>query len=275
MTPADRPWALYDALIAGVPDGITVTDAVIAHWCLVSTDAGTTGLAMTYRGGPHAGPEERDVVGKPLREVAVNVKSWNLEMAALGAAALNAWYNTPERLDRFGPSERGVEANTFSGRSAEHYSEGRTVVVGRFGGVDRFRSDDFVVLERQPEGADLPDPACEFVIPGADRVLITATTLINKTLPRLLQLAAGAETTLIGPSTVLAPDVFAGPVNKLAGAVVTDPKRCRRLAAVGASGKDMVGATEMYTLPLRRSAADPTETPTDPEPNRSREKERQ
>ena len=39
---------------------------------------------------------------------------------------------------------------------------------------------------------DMPDPACEYVLPQADFAFITGVTLENKTAPRLLELAKDA-----------------------------------------------------------------------------------
>lgn len=90
------PWELYGRLIGGVPEGITVTRALVNRWTVVGTDAGTMGVAMTHRGGP-TGPEPA-VVGAGLHEVAALATSWDLRLASLGVAALNAWYARPERL---------------------------------------------------------------------------------------------------------------------------------------------------------------------------------
>lgn len=67
------------------------------------------------------------------------------------------------------------------------------------------------------------DPACEYVIPGADYLFMTGVTLINKTAPRLLDLAANATTVFVGPSVVMAPFLFRWGVDMLAGSVVADP----------------------------------------------------
>ena len=70
------------------------------------------------------------------------------------------------------------------------------------------------------EAGDVPDPACEYVIPGADYLFMTGVTLINKTAPRLLDLAANATTVFVGPSVVMAPFLFRWGVDMLAGYAV-------------------------------------------------------
>ena len=39
----------------------------------------------------------------------------------------------------------------------------------------------------------MPDPACEYILSEQDVVIMTATTLINKTMPRLLALSRNAR----------------------------------------------------------------------------------
>ena len=56
---------------------------------------------------------------------------------------------------------------------------------------------------------------------------MTGVTLINKTMPRLLQLACGAKVVLVGPSVPLSPVFFQQGAYDLQGFVVTDPALCR------------------------------------------------
>lgn len=59
-------------------------------------------------------------------------------------------------------------------------------------------------------------------MPRQDVVFITGVTMINKTLPRLLELSKGAFVVLVGPSTPLAPFLFDYGVDVLSGTVVVD-----------------------------------------------------
>jgi uncharacterized protein (DUF4213/DUF364 family) len=91
------------------------------------------------------------------------------------------------------------------------------------------------VLERNPGPNDLPDPACEYVLPEQDFVFITATTITNKTMPRLLQLSRSASVFLVGPSTPFTPLLFNHGINTLAGTVVLDPESVWSAAQEGAA----------------------------------------
>ena len=91
------------------------------------------------------------------------------------------------------------------------------------------------MLERNcTQALDTPDPACEYVLPKSDYTFITGVTIINKTAPRLLDLAANATTVFVGPSVVMAPFLFRWGVDMLAGSVVADPDKARFAVKNGA-----------------------------------------
>ena len=64
--------------------------------------------------------------------------------------------------------------------------------------------------------------ACDELLPSCDTVIITASTLVNKTLPHLLELCRDAYTILVGPSCPMCPELLEHGIDRLAGLVVTD-----------------------------------------------------
>jgi uncharacterized protein (DUF4213/DUF364 family) len=64
----------------------------------------------------------------------------------------------------------------------------KVAVVGHFSLVEKQLGCkcSLSILEREPEGTDFLDSACEYILPEQDFVFITGMTLTNKTLPRLL-----------------------------------------------------------------------------------------
>ena len=153
------------------------------------------------------------LVHRSAFELALRLRSWEPLEASLGLAALNSL------IDPCG--ERG---NVF-----EHVcriAAGKTVtVIGRFPGNDRLaqaaRKSYF--LELEPEDGELPSSASEEVIPQSEIVVITATALINKTLPRLLALSGHALAVVLGPSTPMNDVLFRHGADIIAGVRVTDP----------------------------------------------------
>ena len=233
-----QPFDIYDALIDGLPAGVRVKSYINGRiWTMVETDEGAHGLAMTFDAATIPPLWAEDYIDRGLRDVAALSKSWNFPEAAVGMAAINAWYNERNRaLARgvvFPDRERGVQ-DAFSVYLAR--AEGKRVAtVGSFEKAMRVYRPvcELTVLERRPRPGEFPDTACEYILPQQDIVFVTGSAFVNKTMPRLLELCRNAETVLLGPTVPLAPQLFDFGVDCLAGFVVTEPEACRRLAATG------------------------------------------
>lgn len=244
-------WKLYNHLIGQIPEGIKVRDYCLGlHWSYVEADCGM-GVAFTTRGGGKR-RFKMDLRGMELRQVAELSKSWCFEEATIGIAALNAWYSRRELLDPLGctyanPAEYHAEGEREGSGPTDAFNAyrpaieaagttARVVVVGHFPHVaDIAEYAQLTVLERNcRDGLDTPDPACEYVMPQADFAFITGVTLINKTAPRLLNLAEKACTVMVGPSVVMTPFLLKWGVNELAGSVVNDPEKAKFAVSNGA-----------------------------------------
>jgi len=238
-------WKIYDELIDAVSPDLRVAECLMGiHWTLIRSNA--IGMALTPfdRGRAHisqggsiiAGIGKR-IAGLSVRRLAEYVKSWNPHEATLGLAAINSAFNSPEQVEKL--AGRSL-LNAPQVSAFVHYAElvrGKKVaVVGHFPDLDVLsKTCELTVLERNPGEGDLPDPACEYVLPGQDFVFITATALINKTLPRLLELSCNASTFLVGPSTPFAPVLFSHGIDTLAGTIVVDAKSVWQAAQEGAA----------------------------------------
>ena len=226
-------FALYDAIIAGVESRETIERAVIGErWALVETKE-NSGMAM-FTGGQSVAPMFSGFEGLTLREAAGAVKSWNLEEASLGLAAANAFYNTPERLEALGAR---ISMDVF-------YTDGidlcgRTVgIIGHMNGPKGLREQAKAVytLERVPQEGDFPDSACDYLLPQCDLVLITGSTLTNKTLPHLLELCERAIVILTGPSVPLCPALLDCGIDRIAGMAIADRGSIRERVESGQRG---------------------------------------
>lgn len=225
------PWQFYRALVDGIDPAITVTDAQVNRWAMVRTDHDAAGICAVYDGGPSSPSEAWQVQGRRLRDVAANVFSWDNRLAALGVAAINAYWNDPDRVAGLPGLRRGSGTNFFE-TAAATLGQRRTAIVGHFPIVDHLEGD-IVVLQREACGRDLPDAAAEYVLPGCEVVVITGSAVTNRTLPRLLELCATAQVHIVGPSTPAAPVAYPPCVGELAGSVVVDPDRAWHAVAMG------------------------------------------
>lgn len=237
-------WSLYDQMIAQIPEDVLVRVVVMgAHHCLVEAECGA-GVAALSRGGARL-RMERGWVGRPLRELAACVRSWDFEVASMGVAALNAWHNQRDRLGSLDLVAGAPSTDPFVflpavavRLSAEKNggSRPRAVVVGHFPHLAALAERaDVAVLERAARAdTDLPDTACEYLLPTCDLAVVTGMALANKTMPRLLELALGALTTVVGPSATICSPLLAAGADLIAGSVVADVALAREVVACGA-----------------------------------------
>ena len=211
---------LYDALIDGAASEEPVTAAFRGQcWTAVETDA-TFGMAMTNPVDTVPRLLTEEYRGMPLRKLAEAAKSWNLTEAGFGMAAVNAFYNTPERLQSLGAYEP-FENYCTDGLDLRGKRIG---VVGHLNMPERVRTEaaEIFILERDPQPGDYPDSACDWILPRCDVVIMTASTLVNKTLPHLLDLCRESYTILAGPSCPMCPALLELGLDRIAGLVITD-----------------------------------------------------
>lgn len=216
----DDFFALYDLLLSGMEGAQTVTSTVSGQcWTAVET-AHSFGMAMTTQGDTAPRMLGADYTGMPLKELARACKSWNLREAGFGMAAVNAYYNTPERLQRLKAHEP-FENYCTAGLNLRGQRIG---VVGHLNMPKSIREEasQVWILERNPRPGDYPDSACDDLLPRCDTVIITASALVNKTLPHLLSLCRSAYTILAGPSCPMCPKLLELGIHRLAGLVITD-----------------------------------------------------
>lgn len=227
-------WKLYDELIAAVPEDAVVTECLAGlSWFLVRSMG--TGVAMRPREIDAPLRNAGKIAGMKVRELAAWIKSWNWYEAAMGLAAINSALNAQEAmLKNCGMSlDEMPDQDVFTCMRDELRGK-RVAVVGHFHNLERI-SDicELTILERKPVPGDMPDPACEYILSEQDVVIMTATTLINKTMPRLLALSRKARVVVAGPSTPMHPLMFEYGVEQLGGLVVEDSASVWRAVAEG------------------------------------------
>jgi uncharacterized protein len=90
------------------------------------------------------------------------------------------------------------------------------------------------------------------LLPSCSIAIITATALINNTLPPLLQSCHNCRAVaIVGATTPLAPEVFASKgVTLLSGIVVTDPQGLLRQVSEGGGMGSFKGYMQKVNLPL-------------------------
>lgn len=189
--------------------------------------------------------------GRPVREYLDDIFGENILRRTLGIAALNAlsvaaWEQSPPQDYEI---LMGVDA--FDELDAARYP--KTVVVGAL--VPMLKKlmaagADFHVLEQDPRTLKeretpyyLPPERAAECVPEADLLVITGVTILNNTLPGLLQMAKpGAEILITGPTASMLPEAFfARGVTMLGGIKVTKPDELLNIISEGGSGYHFFG----------------------------------
>ncbi|MDD7267815.1 MAG: DUF364 domain-containing protein [Lachnospiraceae bacterium] len=234
-------WELYDTLLAGMEQADAVVEEIIVGEAWTGVIAGGhMGVAMTVRQpGPQASFAPK--AGQTLRETAEAIRSWKLEEASIGMAAINCFYN---HVNRF---RGGAGKDVFY--ENRDLIKGKTVAtIGHFplSLVFTEAAKELYILERVPSDGDYPDSACEYLLPTCDVVFVTGSSLINKTVTRLLQLAGGAVI-LTGPSVPMAEELLDFGITELAGFCVSDVEAARQ-TIIGNSCRGIFRTGQMINM---------------------------
>lgn len=216
----------YDDLMSGIPESqrfLPVRNIFVGcRWTLVQTQK--LGLAYTYRLSHNPPIKEAGfLTRKTCWELIQYLKSWNFMEASIGMATLNSLLDMP-----------GEPVNAYE-YVLERIAGRRVAVVGHFPFLPKIKAvaKTLWVTEKDPQEGDLPDVAAEEYLPQAEIVLITGTTFINKTIPRLLELSSNSETILLGPTVPLSPVLFDYGVDIIGGSRIIDDELTRRAVFEG------------------------------------------
>ena len=220
---SERKSNLLNAVVDTLPDGESVHVSIGTHWTAVVVEVDgeqRCGLASTL-GGSHVHgvadiPQAGQLESLTGLELAAFTQETQPVMVSVGVAAINALLpQHPSTWTNVNAEE--VIANNGAGKSV--------ALIGHFPFVSRLRPrvGNLHVLEIDPQPGDLPETAAQEILPTADVVAITAMTLLNRTMEKLLKLCSqDALIILMGPSTPLSSVFFDNGIDLLCGSIVTD-----------------------------------------------------
>jgi len=204
------------------------------------------------------------LAGRPAADLAREALSGHGIRRAVGIATVNAladccWQRRPH-------PEVELRAGIDAFDATEIRRGDRVVVVGAFVPFLKElkrRGQPFLVLEQDPatlKADELPffrpaEQAAE-ILPEADVVLITGSTLVNNTLEALLALVPReARVTIVGPTVGMLPDAFLARGADILGCVrITAPDAFLDLLAEGGSGYHFFGRSAQKLVLARRPA---------------------
>jgi uncharacterized protein (DUF4213/DUF364 family) len=267
--------AMIGTILGSELDEITIERAVIGLFFTgVKLSNGTAGTSATpIKSIPEAVccpssamamPFPGKLRGRRAADLAREALSGHGIRRAVGIATVNAladccWQRRPHPEIQL---HCGIDA--FDETDIRHGD--KVVVVGAFVPFLKElkrRSQAFLVLEQDPatlKADELPffrpaERAAE-ILPEADVVLITGSTLVNNTLEDLLALTRrDARVTVVGPTVGMLPDAFLARGADVLGCVrITEPDVFLDLLAEGGSGYHFFGRASQKLVLSRRPA---------------------
>lgn len=231
-----------DVKIADVRVGIGYTAVLL--------DNGYCGLTFTFRSelGPQCAQIEEAglLIGKPCEELLEWAMDINLVKSSIGLAVINGLLQKELKGYATGDALSGIDIR-----------QGDIIgVIGYYKPIiDKFtaKSSKLYIFERHITGEGiLPDWAEDIHLPECDVVIISGTTLLNKTADHILEKSKNArEIVIMGPTTSLSPVVFKeSGVNILAGVRVVDPLKVLHIVSQGGGGLSLGDSIEQVYFRL-------------------------
>jgi hypothetical protein len=230
---------ILEAIIADVrpprskPSGVWLG----LHWTAVASKY--TGMAHTFKSGEAQSIRNGGKLSSSsLKDLCRLALSDNTLEASVGCAALNSQLEP-----------RGRKGNIES--QFRKLAKGKCVsIIGRFPFNDDVRklASKCHILELNPVGDELPSTMADDVLPKCDLNIITATTLINHTLDRLLELGSGGKNIVLGPTTPFSDVLFERGADILAGVRVTDTRELASSITQGVKKFREIGGIEPLFL---------------------------
>lgn len=188
---------------------------------------------------------------KPVLKYLDDIFSQKPMKKALGIAVLSALSNYCWEKGFFNYLDRKMSVDAIDCIEVEKYNH--PVVIGAiipFLRLMKMNEKDYTVIEldkRALKGDELdhfaPVEKTDEIVPKADLLVITATTLINGTLEHILEIAnPEAKVIVLGPTASLAPHAFfKRGVDILGGDYITNPNKMLDSLAEGGSGYHFYG----------------------------------
>jgi uncharacterized protein (DUF4213/DUF364 family) len=234
---------ILEDLLAALDSNASVRDIRqgVFHTAVLSRHCGLAATlprdALTQK--PPLVREAGTLLSRSARELLGMVHSDRILEAAIGMAAINSLIQIDEAAC--------VELNAAD-LILEKGQGKRVAVVGHFPFLPRVRekAETLWVIEKNPKEGDLEEADAERVIPQADLVALTGTSLTNHTLEHLLALCdPKAYVLMLGDTVPLSPVLFDYGVDALSGTKVVDADLALACVSQGANFRQIKGTKRL------------------------------
>ncbi|WP_291490679.1 DUF364 domain-containing protein [Desulfurella sp.] len=164
------------------------------------------------------------IIGKKAIELLNGIFSYNLLDSALAIACANAILNKPQE-------------NYFDFLNLIE-KEHTVVMVGYFAPIIeniKKRAKSLKIIERDPRFESLPDWASYFELKNCDIAIISATTLVNKTIDSILNFSSASYNIILGATCTMSDQAFSNTkATHLCGISVSDKDKIKTLISLAA-----------------------------------------
>lgn len=164
------------------------------------------------------------IIGKKAIELLNGIFSYNLLDGALAIACANAILNQPQE-----------NYFDFLNLIEKHH---RVVMIGYFAPIIeqiKQRAKSLKIVERDNRFKSLPDYAAFYELKECDIAIISATTLVNKTIDSILSFSSAKYNILLGASCTMSKQAFLGTnLTHLCGVSILDKNKIKILVSLAA-----------------------------------------
>ena len=247
-----NPKEIYDLLIDYGQTNTPIEEIIIGLiWTMCKAQG--IGLCMSPAIPTRTLSWSGTLVNQPIRELSSWLRSWDPYQATVAMAAINALINPNSPLLE---QAIALPIATSANLSVFEYFlpqlQGKQVsVIGRYPGLKQYEQQMKInVIELNPTPGDFPATASEYLLPESDWVFLTATSIPNKTFPRLVELSKNATVVLMGPTLPWLAEFADFGVNYLAGVTVSNSTVLRQTVAEGGGVRIFETGVQYHLLSL-------------------------
>jgi uncharacterized protein (DUF4213/DUF364 family) len=224
----------YDADVKDIRQGIFHT-GVVSRNCGLAATLPRDALKQT----PPLVETPGFLLDKTARELADMAFSESILEAAIGMAAINSLVDIDElKCSELNARELIIE----KGRDKN------IAIIGHFPFIPKLRgiARELWVIEKNPQPGDYPAESAGDLVPKADVLAITGTSITNHSIGDLLKFKKNsAYTIVLGDSAILSPVLFDYGIDAIAGTTVTDNDLALKCISQGANFRQIKGTRRL------------------------------
>ena len=247
--PTDR---IFDRLSGLMPDDAQILDVSVGiFWTFVQTQYGSAISATAHRwieDPPGALiPQAGNLVGMRVREILPLYDSASLSARSLANAALAASFSH-EAMTGQRDYRRGQDLLEDLCKSDQTLR--RIALIGHFHFADELRklghTLDVYEMEGRCEDGDIPNSQIPELLPLADIVVMTSSTMVTHSTEDILRCSrADAKKLIVGPTVPVHPVLWEYGFDAVCASVVTDPVQVSLGARQGGNHKQLTGCVKV------------------------------